>query len=129
MSDFGQKIKNLRLSHGMTQQDIAEKMGVARNTVSQWESGERKMSADQLIKYAKISRVTLDYFNDQPADANLFDLLNRLSDFFRAHNIPEQDKDKAYQDIMRLYLQSKDVANTAKHTVEGKTNDNKINPL
>lgn len=110
MNDLGQKIKYLRTIRKLTQQDIAEKMFVARNTVSQWETGERKMSAEQLIKFAQIVNVTLDYFDETPPDINLFNLLNQLSVFFSNNGIPSKDKDKAYQDIMRLYLKFKESA-------------------
>lgn len=108
MNDLGQKIKHLRTMRKLTQHDVAEKMGVARNTVSQWETGERKMSAEQLIKFAKIVHVTMDYFDETPLDENLFDLLGKLSIFFSDNDIPAADKDKTYQDIMRLYLKSKE---------------------
>lgn len=108
MNDLGQKIKHLRTMRKLTQHDVAEKMGVARNTVSQWETGERKMSAEQLIKFAQIVHVTMDYFDEVPFDENLFNLLGKLSAFFSDNEISASDKDKTYQDIMRLYLKSKE---------------------
>ena len=68
------------------------------------------MSAEQLIKFAQIVNVTLDYFDETPPDINLFNLLNQLSVFFSNNGIPSKDKDKAYQDIMRLYLKFKESA-------------------
>ena len=108
MKNIGQKIKQVRVMRNMTQQNIAEKMEVARNTVSQWETNERKMSAEQLLKYAKIVNVTLDYFEDETIDETLFSLMAKLSTFFSDNDIANKDKDKAYQDIMKIYLKSKE---------------------
>ena len=35
----GQKIRELRKKAGLTQQQVAEKMGVQSPTISQWETG------------------------------------------------------------------------------------------
>lgn len=113
VNNFGQKIKHLRTLRKLTQYEVAEKMGVARNTVSQWETGERKMSAEQLIKFAQIVCVNLDYFNspDSSLDTEFFELLSKLSFFFSNNGISEKDKDNAYHDIMRFYLRFKEENN------------------
>lgn len=53
-------IKNKRILKGMTQQQLAESVGVKQNTVSQWESEERKPSVDLLPKLASILGCTVD---------------------------------------------------------------------
>ncbi len=37
--DIGGKIKALRLSHSLTQEQLAQKLGVSAQAVSKWESG------------------------------------------------------------------------------------------
>ena len=37
--DFGNRIKSLRLSRSMTQEQLAQKLGVSAQAVSKWESG------------------------------------------------------------------------------------------
>ena len=39
MSDISQKIKQLRLSQGLTLEDVAAKVGVGKSTVRKWETG------------------------------------------------------------------------------------------
>ena len=109
MSDIGSKIKQIRQHRHLTQQEVAEKMGVSRNYISQWESGTRRINADQLIQYAKIVGVTLDYFNDNSAERTLFQTMAQLDQLFMDASVPEADKDKAYQDIMKVYLKSKEI--------------------
>lgn len=107
--NIGEKIKQIRIARNLTQQEIADSMGVKRNTVSQWESGTRNVSADQLIQYAKIVGVTLDYFNDVSPERTLFQTMAQLDQLFMDASVPEADKDKAYQDIMKVYLKSKEI--------------------
>ena len=37
---FNENIVQMRKLHGMTQEDLAEKIGVSRQAVAKWESGE-----------------------------------------------------------------------------------------
>lgn len=107
-NNIGEKIKTIRLARNLTQQELADRMGLKRNTISQWESGMRKISVEHLIEIAKVVGVTLDYFNDNTDQRTLFQLMAQLEGVFSSANIPEADKDKAYQDIMKLYLKSKE---------------------
>lgn len=121
MENLGDKIKQIRVSRGFTQQDIARDLGVARNTISQWENNERNMSAEQLIRYAQLVKVPLDFFSDKPSDEHFFSLMQELTVFFSSEDIDSKDKDTAYQDIMRLYLKSKEMA-AEKENKDDKTN-------
>lgn len=59
MSQYGEKIKNLRRGRGLTQKDLAEQLGVITRTVSYWESG-RECGFDNLVKIAEFFDVTTD---------------------------------------------------------------------
>jgi transcriptional regulator with XRE-family HTH domain len=61
MVRIGQRIKELRIKTGISQQKLAERLGVSRPTITQIESGERKVSSDELIKLAEIFDCTIDY--------------------------------------------------------------------
>ena len=39
--DFSERLKNDRRAKAMTQQDLADQLGVSNKTVSRWESGGR----------------------------------------------------------------------------------------
>lgn len=62
--NFGEKLKQLRKSQKMTQQQLAERLGVAKSVVSYYESGDRYPSYDVMIKIAKTFHVTSDYLLD-----------------------------------------------------------------
>jgi transcriptional regulator with XRE-family HTH domain len=61
---FGEKLKILRKGLKLTQQQLAERVGVAKSVVSYYESGDRYPSYDVLIKLARIFHVTTDYLLD-----------------------------------------------------------------
>lgn len=59
--NFGEKLKQLRKNQKMTQQQLAERLGVAKSVVSYYESVDRYPSYDVMIKIAKTFHVTSDY--------------------------------------------------------------------
>ena len=61
MVDFGLKLKELRKQAGMTQQQLAEKLGITKSVVSYYELSERTPSPDVLKDLAIIFHVSTDY--------------------------------------------------------------------
>ena len=57
---FGQRITNLRKEKGLTQNDIAEKIGVTAQAVSKWENDQATPDIDILIKLSDIFEISLD---------------------------------------------------------------------
>lgn len=60
MLNLGNRIKRLREQAGINQQKLAEMLGLTRPAISQIENGERKVSADELIKLSHIFGVSVD---------------------------------------------------------------------
>ena len=58
---LGQNLQYLRKLHGnMTQEKLAERLGVSRQTVSKWETGEVCPELDKLIELSKLFSCTID---------------------------------------------------------------------
>lgn len=108
MGELGNKIKTIRTARNLTQQEVADRLGVSRVYYSQWENDSRRISADQLIQLAHIMQVTLNYFDDKASDRSVFEMMLHLSNYFEDNGIPESSKDETYQTIMRLYLKHKE---------------------
>ena len=54
------RLVKLRKQSGLSQEDLAEKIGVSRQAVSKWERAESSPDTDNLIALAKIYNLTLD---------------------------------------------------------------------
>ena len=57
---FSDNIIQLRKIHGMTQEDLADKVGVTRQSIAQWESGRTCPNLTQSKALADAFGVTLD---------------------------------------------------------------------
>ena len=60
MSSFGEFLYQLRKEKGLTQQELAEKLGVSNKAVSKWETGEAMPETSQLLPLSKIFEVSVD---------------------------------------------------------------------
>ena len=58
--NLGEVLKDLRTKNKMTQEFVAETIGVSRQAVSKWESGECDPSTSNLIALAKLYRTTVE---------------------------------------------------------------------
>ena len=58
--EIGKKIMDLRKKNGLSQEELAEKVGVARQTISKWELGETSPDLKQSKELSKIFNVSLD---------------------------------------------------------------------
>ena len=57
---FNEKLVKLRKEAGLSQEELGNKLNVARQTVSKWELGETTPEMDKLVKMSEIFNITLD---------------------------------------------------------------------
>ncbi len=62
---LGSRIKELRLSHSLNQVELAQKLSVTKQTISNWENNNIQPSIDMLVKIADCFSVTTDYLLDR----------------------------------------------------------------
>lgn len=65
--DFGNNLRLIRKEKGLTQEQFAEMLGVSRQAVSKWESGNGYPETDKLLEMAKKLNVSLDFLMDNKA--------------------------------------------------------------
>ena len=61
INKFAIRLKELRNEKGLTQTQLAEKLGFTRVNISDWEWKGMEPSFDTVIKIAKFFDVTVDY--------------------------------------------------------------------
>lgn len=66
---LSEKILELRKQHGMSQEDLAERLGISRQAISRWESGTVLPDSVNVLQLSKLFGVTTDYLlNDDYVD-------------------------------------------------------------
>ena len=61
---IAEKIKQLRKDNSMTQEDLAEKLKVSRQTISKWETSLTIPDADNIVAISKLFNITTDELLD-----------------------------------------------------------------
>ena len=79
---FGERLTKLRKEKGLTQNDIADKVGVSAQAVSKWEKDLASPDIDILLKLSEIFEISMDELlgkekktvelNEKPSSQYLF---------------------------------------------------------
>ena len=105
--NIGKKIKELRISRGWKQLDLAEKMDLSRPAISNIESGKRSLTLTTLKKFCEVFSIDISYFGIETESFDeTVDLTSRIEALFNS-DLPSDKKDELYLTIMKLYLDSK----------------------
>ena len=59
--EFYEKLRKIRKEKGMSQEELADQLGVSRQAVSKWESGQGYPETDKLLLISGMFGVSLDY--------------------------------------------------------------------
>jgi transcriptional regulator with XRE-family HTH domain len=107
---FGERLRQMRKKRGLTLQDVADKLGVARSTYAGYESGYRQPDLEGLAKIAEILKTSADYLlgltdNPYPKEPtrNLKELLKEND--LHWDGVPLTDEElKPLRDILELIV-------------------------
>lgn len=127
---FSERLAQLRKEHNMTQQELAEKLGVSRGTIGMYEIGQRDPDTETLAKIAEIFGVSTDYLlgrTDLPnvhipeeytrkhkvtkRDLKQYEnfILKQTGAFFMDDQIAEEDKEEFYKKVSELFWKAKEL--------------------
>ena len=65
---FTEKMIELRKQNGLSQQDLADRLGVSRQAISRWETGAVQPLADSVKSLAQVFQVSTDYLLNDDLD-------------------------------------------------------------
>ena len=68
---LGERIKEERKKHKLTQIDLANKLGITKGTVSTWETNSRRPSFETLEELCSMFHVNLDYLMGRSDDSTV----------------------------------------------------------
>ena len=58
--EFGNKLYEMRKEKGLSQEELASRLEVTRQTVSKWELGDSTPDLDKLVLLAELFEISLD---------------------------------------------------------------------
>ena len=109
---FCENFKKLRLSHGLTQVQMANKLNVSPSAIGMYEQGRRKPDSDMLKKICKAFNVSMDYLLDIVVEGSneqksVYDFIDEITYTLKAQKglmfngkpITQKDKEKIVQAI------------------------------
>ena len=68
---FSERLKELRMSKGLTMEQLGKEIETTRGTIGNFENGNKKPSLDMLIKIANYFDVSIDYLAGRTDDPEL----------------------------------------------------------
>lgn len=108
MITIGRKIKEFREALGISQQELADTLGVSRPTVSQIENGERKIYAEEIKKLAKIFNISADHLLNLEKEPAV--IIRKAKETYKSKpqiriNLPQKNLNK-FKEVL-LYILNK----------------------
>ena len=94
--EVAERLVKLRKEKGLSQEELADKLGISRQAVSKWERAEASPDTDNLIMLARLYGVSLDYLLDTDASDEEIkeNQKNEEEEESASTNEKNQDKDK-----------------------------------
>lgn len=92
---IGENIKKYRLLNNYTQEKLAEKLGIAPNTLSNYENGNREPSNDIILKLADIFGISIDdlYSRSFSKLVNPVEIAASTKDHIDLSEVSDRDKE------------------------------------
>lgn len=107
--EVGMKIKQLRKARSLKQDDLSEILGgLSRPQISNIETGRRNINLHQIKALADFFGVSIETLGLKTDEVETTDLLERAKLIFENENVPMEDKQELYEEVMKLYLSAKE---------------------
>lgn len=100
MISLGQRIKQIRESLGLSQQIVAEQLGVSRPSISLIENGERRVCAEELRKLAEIFNMSVDALLDPRKEPHV--MIRESGEVYRAEAKPRMRIDVPQKNLEKF---------------------------
>ncbi len=103
---IGNKINQLRVSMGVTRQELSDKIGVTHQQLQKYEQGTNRVTASRLIDISNALQVSVMYFFEDFIEGLCFDNIKKqrmcmevMRNFAR---IQREDQQEAIRQVIRL---------------------------
>lgn len=113
--EIGERIRQLRKARHITQDELGVVLGdrttgkpLSRGQVSNLETGKRNLNIHQIKVLADYFNVSIETLGCESDHIETVDLLERAKLIFENDDVPLDDKQELYENIMKLYLSARE---------------------
>ena len=105
--EFSERLKDLRKQAGLTQVDVAEKLGISQPSYASWERGIKKPTQENLVKIAQVLNVSVDYLVGNSEERT--DELDNIELLFRMNSkgLTEEEKEIFKKELIEFMEERK----------------------
>ena len=123
---FSERLKDLRKQAGLTQVDVAERLGISQPAYASWERGVKKPTQENLVKIAQILNVSVDYLvgnSEEKADE-----LDNIEFLFRMNSkgLTKEEKEIFKKELIE-FMEKRKKAFKGEKSQRGKLDKNEKN--
>ena len=115
--NLGKEVANLRLANNMTQEELAEKIGVSRQAVTKWEASESTPELAKIIAMADLFCVSIDKLIGR--GDTIYDIVKTRVEELSASCRKAYDGDDMTPIIYRYMEYSKSIGLSAEQIING----------
>lgn len=135
---IGEKIQNLRIERGLTQERLAEMLEVSRQSVSKWELGQTVPDVDKIIRISELFDVSTDEIllkkiNDETVNKNPLHLgsvylvvkdFEKSVEFYEKFlNVSVSNRCRSGNKFVEFYIDNKCIALMNENNIKGHCTD------
>ena len=99
--DIGMKIKNARIAAQLTQEQVADALGVSRQTMSNWENGKTYPDIVSVIKMSDLYAISLDHLLKEKEEVPMSNYMDYLEE---STNTVKSQKKLSLTILLATYL-------------------------
>lgn len=109
--EFSERLKTLRKEAGLTQVDVASKLGISQPAYASWERGVKKPTQENLVKIAQILSVSVDYLVGNSDSTE--DKLDNIELLFRMNSrgLTDEEKEIFKKELIEFMEERKQIFN------------------
>ena len=111
--EFSERLKDLRRQAGLTQVEVAGKLGISQPAYASWERGIKKPTQENLVKLSKILYVSVDYLLGNTEDKQTSNVLEDIELLFRMNSkgLTEEEKETFKKELIEFMEERKKAFN------------------
>lgn len=94
MTDFGQRLKDLRKEKHLSQEELAKQMNISRSSIGMFEQGRRKPDFEMQEAFADYFNVNMDYLfgrEDDPDIVLVVEMMKTMNEQQKNHLVKYAD--------------------------------------